>query len=326
LSTRQGFQPGVSSANELDERTALDWLRAELGETLIQTYWGPILRARFGGSWAHMSALAAHGEIERCSIPKRHPHGAITGGLRVVTDGLRADALRTGAIVEPCGRIDAVSRAGDEIVVSAGTQAHRGRRIVLATSVREAQRVLAAGETHSLLDSMPDLEVETTVGWFEIDRPIFGNYWTAVDDASIPFQGLLELTPVRSTAEFGGRHVVGVVDRMARGPLDRSNAEARLTALRAGLARLQPDRPPPVVSRSRLSSRVEAFFPVRSFDAKPPFELVSSRVYLATDRQAFPEAPSLQSRLRIAERAVEHVLARERIDARVARSENVPAT
>jgi protoporphyrinogen oxidase len=199
---------------DLDDRSAADWLRSVCGAEVYRVVWEPLLRGKFGPHAETISAAWFWSKLKLRGGSRgrggREELAYFTGGFAALADAVvqRIEALggrvvkgqRVRALDVRDGRIRGVVLDGETIAAEG---------CILAVPLPDAADLMAdhVPDTYQAgLRAIRYLANRCLV--LELDRPLGDLYWVNVNDPSFPFVGVIEHTNFADAAAYGGRHIV----------------------------------------------------------------------------------------------------------------------
>lgn len=201
------------SWQDLDGRTAREWLIAEQGERCYDVLWRPLLEMKFGDSASEVSAAWMWARINRVARSRRWALGRerlgyLAGGTQTLIDALLsalADAggtLRLGAPVESVlldgGRVRGVRVAGRD----------EPFEIVVSTIAPPLLAGIAPGLPAGYAAELRSIEYAGVICPLIVARvPLGPDFWLNVNDPRIPFPGVITYTQLDPMPQLGGMHV-----------------------------------------------------------------------------------------------------------------------
>ena len=204
----------VRQWQDLDDRSATDWLRAICGEEVYRVVWEPLLRGKFGSHAERISAawfwskLRLRGGSRSRSGSERLMY--FKGGFAALADEIVDRIEASGGIVRKGARVSSLITENGRIaavVVNGASIPAVG--IVLALPLPIAADLMAEHVTSDYLNplrAIPHLANRCLV--LELDRSLSDLYWVNVNDPAFPFVGVIEHTNFADRAAYGGRHIV----------------------------------------------------------------------------------------------------------------------
>ena len=189
---------------EYEDVTAVELLREHTTERVYETFWKPLLRAKFGSRMEDVSAAWLLGRIRFRG--ERHPLwgeklGYLEGGFHVLLDRLveavGRESIETGARVTDLGTADgAVSDLTVE--TDEGERTHEVDGVVVAAMPDVLE---------SLTGYTCDVDFQGTVcSVWSMDRSLTDAYWVNFIDEA-PFGVLIEHTNFVPPERYGGEHL-----------------------------------------------------------------------------------------------------------------------
>ena len=311
-----GLWGSICSADGLDDITCEAWLTGLSGRRAFETFWKPMLEAKFGDRYREVPALWFWTRFNREKGGKKERKGHIRGGYRRIAAALAASitgqggALHLGTRVErldlaaggrPCLQLADGSTPDFDQVVFTGPIAALSPLLV---GGQLADRAAAAGE---------GIDMQGVVNAvLLLRRGLTPHYWVASIDPDVPFQGIVESTTLMDRQETAGLHLIYLMNYLHRtDPLFARSDEQILQSYVAGLKRMFPDLRDEDVVQARVfrSAFVEPLYTLGYHRRQPPVALVPGRVFLSTAAQVYPEVTSWNGSAGLARRVVDQMLA-----------------
>ena len=312
----------------LEGVTAAEWLRKKAGDSVYDTFWGPMLRGKFGEDFYTQVGMAwVWGKI--------HTRFASRGkGLAKEVLGYPIGSF--GEILDVLAQ--KITEHGNEVHTSASV-----RRIVVedgrATGMEvelEGREPLVEGfdaviaTTPSyifpkLVPALPDdyMSKLTGVNYMAavlvilvLDRPLSHVYWLNVADRSVPFVGVIEQTNLIPPEHYGGKHIVYLSNYLSSSHrLYKLDHQELLKEYLPHLRKINPDFDESWIETS-YHHRVDAAQPIigTNYSSRlPDHRTLFEGVYLANTTQVYPEDRgtnySVRMGRRVARMAMEDVQA-----------------
>jgi protoporphyrinogen oxidase len=191
-----------------------DYLVARSGRRLFDTFWAPMLNAKFDGEYDHVPATWMWSRFVRTTagrkgVRQQELTGHLVGGYATLMKAM-ADKITSRG-----GRVH-LNTPVQEVVVSQGSCTglrltdgfHAYNRVVLTMQMPVAARLLP-GAPPSFLDALTRIRYLGIVcPLLVLDRPLSDFWVTNVADRSVPLTGVIETTSYIDTAYVGGHHLV----------------------------------------------------------------------------------------------------------------------
>jgi protoporphyrinogen oxidase len=172
---------------DLEERTAAEWLREMGGERVYEVVWKPLLNGKFGAAADDVSAVWFWNKLKlRGGSRGRGGEERLAyfnGGFAALAQQL-ADRIRDrGGRIEMSSPVSRIHPDGHFWSVTTAPFAY----------LQQLRRIRYLATVCLVL---------------ELDRALSDTYWLNVNDPSFPFVGVIEHTNLRRPDHYDGRHVV----------------------------------------------------------------------------------------------------------------------
>ena len=211
---------GRSSDAELDDTTALAWLRRRCGSAAVERFWAHLLRCKLGEASEQVAARFLHTTIARLRSARGvagagERLGHVAGGYRVVLQRLRATLAERGVEVLTGQTVVGIAGDGDSAVVTTAD-----RRAVHSGCVLTAPNPVIAGlvvgldaDTARALAATPYLGVACTVavGASSLSR----NYLLNLCDPGFRITGVVEMSNLARPERDAAPHSLVYLPRYA---------------------------------------------------------------------------------------------------------------
>ncbi len=306
-----GLWGSVRSADGLDDVTCEDWLTGLSGARAFETFWKPMLQAKFGDRYKQVPALWFWTRFNREKGGRKERKGYLPGGYRRIAQALAESIIEQRGEVRLRTPIESVDLAPDGrlLLRAAGAPDRVFDRIVFTGPVTVLERLLAHGRLAGrAAEADPGIDMQGVVNAvLMLKRGLTPHYWVAAIDKGVPFQGVVESTTLIDKHATHGTHLVYLMNYLHRTDPGYSRDDTEtLDTYVAGLRRLFPDlKDDDVVDRFLFRSPfVEPLYTVGYRRRKPPSCLVPGRFYLATTAQVYPEVTSWNGSTGLAQRVV----------------------
>ena len=219
----------------LERHTAAEWLRKHAGQGCYDTFWGPMLRGKFGEEYFEEVGMAwVWGKIHTRFASRQGGVGKEqlvypAGSFGEVFDALADRIHQQGGSIDVRREVTRVAVEDGEargLRVEAADDEAKGRR---AEEAHEFDAIISTTQSHIFRRLVPDLPagyhakleaakyMAAVLLILELDRPLSHVYWLNVADRSIPFVGVIEQTNLVDPSHYGGRHVVYLSNYVDRG-------------------------------------------------------------------------------------------------------------
>ena len=292
------------SWRELESVTAAEWLRRYTGRRTYETFWGPMLRGKFGERHFDRVNMAwVWGKVQS----------------RVASRGKSMVKERLGYPIDSFGEVfevlaERIEEAGGEVHI--GTSVSRvvvkdGRATGLEVAddrgegrLEPFDAIIATTPSYVFPRLVPPLpeEYEAKLRGVEymaavliilvLDRPLSNIYWLNVADRTLPFVGIIEQTNLIPPEHYGGNHIVYLSNYVATDhPYYRMDHDELLREYTPHLRKINGEFDPSWI-RESYHHRVDAAQPIvgtNYSESIPDHRTPFRRLYLANTTQIYPE-------------------------------------
>lgn len=288
----------ICSDKGLDDISAAEWLSRLSGKSAFETFWKPMLQAKFGDRYHDVPALWFWTRFNReKGESKGEVKGYIRGGYKHIADVLEERLAALGSSVRLNERVITLdlTEAGQP-VVRTEREDHVFEQLVITAPWPSLENTLGS----RLRAAMPAVD-------FGIDyqgvincllflkRPLSKHYWVATPQEEFPFDGVIETSTLTDVADRGDRHVVYLTKYLHRtDPRFREDESAIAASWWAGLKKVFPD-----LRDDQLEARhifrapfVEPLYTRGYKQKRPPETLVEDKVFLSSTVQVYPTVTS----------------------------------
>ena len=301
----------------LEGVTASDWLREKAGRRVYDTFWGPMLRGKFGEDYYEQVGMAwVWGKIHtrfasRARGMSKEVLGYPIGSFGEIFDVLAQKIADQGNDVHTAASVR-------RIVVEDGRAT--GMEVELpgqGPSAEEFDAVIATTPSYIFPKLVPPLPEDyasrlsgvdymaAVLVILVLDRPLSHIYWLNVADRSIPFVGVIEQTNLIPPEHYGGQHIVYLSNYLSPShPLYKLDHEELLQEYMPHLRKINRDFDASWIQTS-YHHRVDAAQPIigtdyssRMPDHRTPFR----GLYLANTTQVYPEDRGTNYSVRLGQR------------------------
>lgn len=191
----------------LEEYTADDWLRRNMGAEAYEVLWRPLLQGKFGPHYRDVNMAWFWARV-KARTPRL---GTYEGGFQAFIDDLTAKLTELGAKIRLQTSVVKLESGGDRILVSTESEVEGYDHCVVTTSPGLLAK-LASGLPEEYLEGLMGLKSMGAVVLVLALRKRLsrsGVYWHNLPkEAGFPFLALVEHTNYLSPRFFGGDHIV----------------------------------------------------------------------------------------------------------------------
>jgi protoporphyrinogen oxidase len=307
-----GVYGRMVSDKGLDDISAVDWLTKLSGKRAFNTFWKPMLQAKFGDRFEQVPALWFWSRFNReKGDAKGEEKGYIRGGYKRIVDTLEARLRCLGVDIRmniPVTSVD-LDVTDHPIIVSEGER--RRFDSVVVTSPWPIFHKSAGPRLRSVMPEMKqEIDYQGVINCLLfLRRPLTPHYWVATPQEQFPFDGAIETSTLTEESDRGeGRHVVYLTKYLHRTDARMAEADDSIvTKWWASLKQVFPDLRDEDLETSFVFKApfVEPIFTRGYLKLRPPESLVSGRIYLSTTAQLYPTVTAWNGAVSQANRTVE---------------------
>ncbi|MCC8995760.1 MAG: NAD(P)/FAD-dependent oxidoreductase [Nitrosomonas sp.] len=317
-----GLWGSICSSQGLDDVTCVEWLSRLSGKRAFETFWKPMLQAKFGDRYHEVPALWFWTRFNReKGGNKKECKGYIHGGYRRIVDTLANFIQAQGGTIKLETAIEKLDLNEKEQLVVHTSQSETNifDRIVITTPIAFLEKALTnnkLAERCPKIDNTIDMQgVVNAV--IMLRRGFTKHYWVAAIDEDIPFQGIVESTTLLEKSDTGGVHLIYLMNYVHRTePLFGKSEDEILDGYITGLKKLFPDlQDDDIVDRYLFRAPyVEPLYTTGYQKRKPPTELIAGKLYLATTAQVYPDVTSWNGSIGLARKVFDQILNKKNLN------------
>lgn len=175
----------------LDDVTCEAWLTRLSGRRAFETFWKPMMQAKFGDRYHEVPALWFWTRFNREKGGGTERKGYIRGGYRRIADCLASSLEERGCIIRLSTPVEALDLddEGRPVVRPRGGPAEIFDRAVLTSPLSFLRRMVAGGKLASVVERAdPGIDMQGVLNAvLMLRRSLSRYYWVAAIDAGIPF-------------------------------------------------------------------------------------------------------------------------------------------
>jgi protoporphyrinogen oxidase len=297
----------------LEELTAEQWLRREVGDRAYEVIWQPLLRTKFGRYAGQVSAPWIWHRLYRASrsrpsLLRPERFGVLAQGSRMLLEALAERSAERGGEI----------RRGQE---ATGLVVRGGRVVAVATEQGElaADLVISALPLPELVRLLPEQAAAFRAQLAEVDflgvsclllllrRPLTDQYWINIADERVPASGIIEYSNLNRHAAPGGALAYMPLYTPTDDPHYRRPPAALTEELVTGLRMVIPDLQPADVTATLLSrdDYAQAVTPPGFSRKIPPLRTPVEGLFLLDSTQLYPSDRCLSGMIGLARGLVE---------------------
>jgi protoporphyrinogen oxidase len=293
-----GLWGSLCSADGLDDVSCVEWLSRLSGRRAFESFWRPMLQAKFGDRYHDVPALWFWTRFNREKGRSKETKGYIRGGYRRIIDALRDGIVMAGGQIRLNSSLDTLDLTRDgRIGMQIGAEAIEADQMLFTAPLPLLQQVVAGGGLEQVVGGLGHaVDMQGVINaLFVLRRPLTPYYWLSATDSDMPFQGVVETTTLLRPEDAMGMHLVYVMNYLHRtDPRFAEDDGSILERCWAGLRRLFPGLQETEVADRFVfrSPFVEPLYTLGYGGRRPQATVVPDRLYLATTAQVYPEVTS----------------------------------
>lgn len=308
----------IRDGRRLEKIPVGDWLRRWSGRRAFEKIWLPLLRAKLGENWQHVSASFIWATIARMyaarrSGLKREMFGYVPGGYARILERFAAKLEDEGVEIRTRAGVRRVAPDADggAVVECDGKAPERFGRVVLTVPAPVASRLCPElpEDVHARLNGIRYQGI--VCASLLLKRPVSGYYVTNITDDWVPFTAVIETTALVDPARFGGRTLVYLPKYVPPDdPIFDESDESVRARFVAALLRMHPHLSEEDVLAFRVSRvrHVVALSTLDYTDNLPPMTTGLPGVYVVNSAHIVNGTLNVNETVRLAEEAAADVL------------------
>lgn len=311
-----GLWGSICSSKGLDDVTCVEWLSRFSGRRAFETFWKPMLQAKFGDRYHEVPALWFWTRFNReKGGGKRECKGYIRGGYRCIIEALAESIKAYGGTIRlqaPMEKLD-ITEDGQLMISVSQDIPKMFDRIVVTAPIFSLCKAMVNSRLASVAEKVnPKIDMQGVVNAvLMLRRGFTKHYWVAAIDEEIPFQGIVESTTLLEKTDTAGVHLIYLMNYVHRteARFHQSDTEI-LGSYMTGLKKLFPElQDKDVIDRFVFRAPfVEPLYTTGYQQRKPPMVLVPRKLYLATTTQVYPEVTSWNGSVGLVKKVVDELL------------------
>lgn len=303
----------LASAKGLDDVSVETWLTKTSGRRAFETFWLPLLRAKFGDRYHDVPAMWFWTRFHREKGDGEEVKGYIRGGYATIVNAIERRLGALGARILKQTPVEGIDLNGlGEPIVLRGEKRDTFDRVIATAPFITFRDSLARGVVRKALPRVTEsLDLQGIVNTVLItDRPLSPHYWIAAVDADLPFQGIVEPSTLIRAEDRGGHSLLHLMNYTHRSDaLFAENEDEISSRMVEALLRAFPSFPREAILERFVfrAPYVEPLLTLGYTRKRPPMELIRDRVFLATTSQVYPDITSWNGSLALVDQLVEAV-------------------
>lgn len=296
--------------SQIESRSASEWLISVGGKKNYELMWQPIMRAKFGDSVHKMTAVDMHARIRRFSISRKSDFSQtmayISGTPKTLIDVLEQRLRDRGTAITKGNGVKVIDSRNGEI---SGLILENGELI-------QADQYFFTVSIPDFVTMVPDLFSEykeqlRQVQYLDnvslilkLSKPLTPYYMLNVQDAKVPFTGLIGLSHIYPPDEFGGDSIFYASKYLFAGQeFYLKDKEEVLSLFLPHLKRINPDFSESWIKGCKLSKgkNIEPFHGINYSKLIPSKRTPFKNASLVTTAQIYPDSTVMNASVRVAE-------------------------
>lgn len=203
----------VKNWEQLEGKTAHEWLKELGGENAYRVVWQPLLKGKFGPYAEEVSAvwfwnkLKLRGGSRGKGGEERLAY--FRGGFIALAEALARRIVALGGRIELGTSVQQIARTGEGWTLDTSKGTFASDRVIATTALPLVADMIEGWAPADYLAALRRIQYIGNVCMIlELDRPLSQTYWLNVNDPSFPFVGIIEHTNFQRPEIYGGRHIV----------------------------------------------------------------------------------------------------------------------
>jgi protoporphyrinogen oxidase len=292
----------VVNYKKLDSISSRDYLIKLFGQNNYTVIWEPLMVAKFS---EYADQVPASWIARRIQVTffSRSNNGKTRYGYITGTYAPLFEKLKTSLVKKKVSFVnDFVSRihqTGETVTVETaehGTQVYD--KVMVATPIGVAQKIIDHADVQKRINKFKDLNAFVVMLFMK--KKFTDYFWININEADIPFTGVIELTNLTGTKLFKGFNIVYLVQYLS----DKSvfNKEEALKNLPSYLKRLKPDfDEKDIIFQSDAFASGAAPIPFLNYLSEmPTFKTSQSRIYMLNSSMIYPQDRGVGNSIQLA--------------------------
>jgi protoporphyrinogen oxidase len=205
----------ISDWRRMEGIPVADWLRRWSGNTTFDKIWGPLLRAKMGEYYRHVSAAFIWATISRMYAARRtglkkELFGYVNGGYSHIVRRFGEVLRETGVHIEtgfPCQRVTADADGKLAVAFENGATEHCDRVIITTPAPAAVQLCPCLSEKEKT--AMAGIKyIGIVCASVLLTKPLAGYYVTNITESWAPFTAVIEMSALVDRCRLNGHSLV----------------------------------------------------------------------------------------------------------------------
>lgn len=302
----------IVNYKKLDTISSKEYLIKIFGPNNYRVIWEPLMVAKFSEYTDQVPASWIARRIQVTffsrSLSGKTRYGYIVGTYNPLFKAL-TEQLTAKKVTFINDQANKVTQQGSDVIVETQSNGQlEFNKVVIATPINIAQKIINHPEIQHRIAKFKDLNAFVVL---LLMKKQFSNYfWININEAKIPFTGIIELTNLTGPKLFKNYHIVYVVQYLS----DKSkfNREKALANLPSYLKTINPQ-----FQDSDIVEQFEGFAPgaapipfLNYLSEMPTFQTAQSRIFMLNSSMIYPQDRGVGNSIKLAERHVDEFIKR----------------
>lgn len=203
----------VKNWQELESKTAQEWLKELGGGNVYNVVWQPLLKGKFGPYSDKISAVWFWNKL-KLRGGSRGKNGEerlvyFKGGFIELANALAREIEKLGGKIHLKTKVNNITPHGKIWETSTNSGVFNSERVLVTTSLPLIADMINSWAPDDYLNKLNRINYIGNVCLvLVLERPLSETYWLNVNDPSFPFVGVIEHTNFESPDSYGGKHIV----------------------------------------------------------------------------------------------------------------------
>lgn len=203
----------IRNLKTYEAQTSLQWLTQHSGATVVKKMWEPLLKSKFGAQYATLSAAFIISTISRMfgarkGKNKQEVFGYIEGGYQTIISALEEALITRNVTIHTDAKVESITQQNGTIcVTSNGIESHTSNLILTTAPALSARLCKQLSDAEKSAAAHMDYLGIHCVSLL-LNKSVSPYYITNILDEDCPFTGIIEMSALVDTKEYGGKHLV----------------------------------------------------------------------------------------------------------------------
>lgn len=203
----------VKNWQELESKTAQEWLKELGGGNVYNVVWQPLLKGKFGPYSDKISAVWFWNKL-KLRGGSRGKNGEerlvyFKGGFIELANALAREIEKLGGKIHLKTKVNNITPHGKIWETSTNNGVFNSERVLVTTALPLIADMINSWAPDDYLNKLNRINYIGNVCLvLVLERPLSETYWLNVNDPSFPFVGVIEHTNFESPDSYGGKHIV----------------------------------------------------------------------------------------------------------------------